>query len=82
MHMHTFYCVSKAPVCKTIHRISFIFREVYNRFDICCCRESTHAVRVMISRVTQKWTLPSGVTQDLSIVVVFRLGADHLQTQK
>lgn len=77
----TLYCVPKAPVCKTIHRFGFIFREVYDKFHIGRCRQTAHAVRVMIARVTQKRALPGGVAQCLSVVVVLRLGADHLQIQ-
>lgn len=72
--------VSEAPVGESVHGLRLILSQAHDRFNIGCRRDSSHAVRVVIARVTQQRTLPRGVAQCLSAVVLLWLGADHLHT--
>lgn len=48
----TFDGVSEAPVGETVHWSRLVLRKAQNKFHIGCCRESSHAVGVMIAGVT------------------------------
>lgn len=77
----TLYGVSKAHVGQSVHGFRLVLGEAHNELHISCCRESWHAVRIMVAGVTQQWTLPGGVAQRLSAVVLLWLCADHLHTR-
>lgn len=77
----TLYDVSKAHIGKSVHGSRLVLGEAHSEVHIRCCGESRCAVGIMVAGVTQQWTLPGGVTQCLSAVVLVWLGADHLHAR-